>query len=1113
MTSLDHTAASSSAALPADVSASALLRELASSVSACERVDGELDALLSQRVELERAVSKSVPNFLDQVEAVRRAQEGVGSTVQHSAASAQSLSSKVRDLDLSASHVSAALQRVESVLSLRHTISRVREKLASGALGSAGEELHKSLYLQQPIENDISFSMLMELERKVRDEVEAQAKQRYVRQARNADAVAAAAASSSGGAGGRNAHAQPATVLESKEMFKLARIWPKLGFNYRGLVMHCAQVRHECLSLIHGSGWSVQNQVEGALIDYTHNVGAIIDACNGFIVQHLLAVQNTFGNGSQIRLIQELLTNVIDVEVAAKLLERFMDDKKIREPARGSTQPADDICSRIKQINQKIMAASNQRAGEAALSYYNPRDASTSSHSSPLHIQHLDELLDELQTLAHDMENFLKGINSLTRQSLDLLTEAVSKEREGREEVHRKRNSTDADRKKADDAFARILADPQDLSAMPSVHQQHHRVMTLLQRMMQDDKNRKNILGITLAAEERTNVFAAPSSKPALSSDAIIPVSQLSLPPSSPFLIHGFGLDSALSTSSKLYDVQLTLIGKYVLIEEYYMNVNVEKACAIDSHDGSNFDDADGSSALSNAAHDDLEGELLEAEHKARERERLAQAGGLHSLASAAMTTLHSSSGGVDPYLYLTGLGGSLTGAGLPKSFVRKFATHKTSTLVDNVCFLYKKCMQRALKTSNRDAIYSILLRVHENFNRKLRRVFEGCIAHYEARFGSKKTSSITYALHANPGAYLFPGGSASNRSNLLGAWVSSATSGMASVGGGGAPSPQDVRRKVSADVSLLLTVNNLDSTLENMQALLKYIEAELEDMFGEEAAAANAAAMAHSNYTRGLSLEQLREKVHEFHSTFHAFDHLIHRGLQMVADNCWLRLLPRLAMLQAHASELYGQTDLSAAASEQSDLILSGYMELFRRDVGGLAALMSENNFYQLVFKLMKLTARFLENLVLPKQTTASTQHNNNAGDASDPTRLSFTQSGGVQFDKQVRSLTSFFTNDIAAHLERHFASNFFLYLQPLTGTGMGGHDSSVEFQQWRVSKNPQARQMFSKLSHVGSILSVDKPAEVLDYTERELFNLNKDEVRSKQPQRRARRLRELRV
>ena len=96
-----------------------------------------------------------------------------------------------------------------------------------------------------------------------------------------------------------------------------------------------------------------------------------------------------------------------------------------------------------------------------------------------------------------------------------------------------------------------------------------------------------------------------------------------------------------------------------------------------------------------------------------------------------------------------------------------------------------------------------------------------------------------------------------------------------------------------------------------------------------------------------------------------------------------------------------------------------------------------------------------------------------------------------------------------MAAQLERHFASNFFLYLQPmqpsanaqsaLGGLGSGGDSGAADYRQWRVSfsGSAHARQLFSRLGHIGSILSVERPAEVTDYTERDLFALSRDEVR----------------
>lgn len=1060
---------------PCEWTASQLLSELQSSLSATAAVERELSELSASRAGLERQLAQASPHIADAVADVMRAHSGAGRVVSASHASAQALSSKVRELDEVAANVSAALARVESVLALRQTIARVRERLATGQVALAADDLWRALFVGAPIENDLSFHLLLDLEKRLREEAAREAIERTVRQART-------------------------EVLESKEVMKLARVWPKVGYGYRGLVLHCAQVRHECLALIHRSGWSLQHQHERAVIDYARNVGSIIDTVNEFIIHHLLLVQSVFGNGAQIRLVQELVTNVVDVEVATKLLTRFIEERKIKDAKGGANTnvQSEDVVARIKQVNARVAAsataAANGHAGHTIVTYYHSRDASTQM-GSPLHIQSLDELLDEIKFLAYDVERFLKGIDQLARQSLDFLGEAVTQEKEQRDQMAKKNNTSDADRKKQEDLFQRFLSTPNDLAALPSVHAQHGRVMTVLQRLMQDDKHQRNVLDITITDDRHT--FA---SAPPLPAEGPIPAALLQLPASSPFLIGGFGLDPHIATSSRLYDVQLTIISRYVLIEEYYMNYNVEKAIAIDEHDALTHSGADEAANAgcnnsgSTSHHDDLESEL-EAADVRKERERAAASGGgLHSLASA----ISSSNSGIDPYLYLTGVGGAANGVGLPKSFLSSFSSHRTSTIVDNACFIYKKCLQRALKTTNRDAVYSILLRVHENFDRKLRRVFEIGVARYEAQYGSKKKTSLSYALFQNPTAYLLPAASGA-RSNLLGAWASAAT------GAGGSPGASDLRNKSQADIALILTVNNLDSTIENMQSLTKYLDHAIDELYdaGDDAdpSQPRAGSTVVTHYTRGLSLDQMKEKLAEFHSTFRVCDQLIGRGLQCIADACWLRLLPRLSLLQTHANELYAQSDLLSSSADLSDQIVSSYIDVFKRDILSLESALNENNFYQLVFKVMQLSARHLEQMLLPKTTSSRASHAT-AADSHAARPLQFTQSGGLQFDKQVRTLTSFFTNDVAAHLERHFADNFFLYLHPSAtgGANNGLVDAASEAPQWRVSfsGSAQARQIFSRLAHVASILSVDKPAEVLEYTERELFNLKKDEVRT---------------
>jgi hypothetical protein len=1082
---------------PADWTPAQLIAELQSSMAASVALDRELTDLVSQRAGIERVLAKSSPQLMESVEALLRSHAGAGRIVASSNASAQALSSKVRELDEVAANVSAALGRVESVLSLRHTIERVRERLTEGQLLPAAEELYRALFVSQPIQNDLSFGHLLELERRAREEAQREAVERTVRQGR----------------------APEGSPLQSKEILRLARVWPKLGFGYRGLVMHCAQVRLECLAFLNKSGWTMANQHENALIDYTRNVGSIIETVNNCIIQHLLQVQSLYGNGAQIRLIQELLTHVIDVEVASKLMARFIEEKKIKDPKGGTLNPnTEDVISQIKIVNAKVLASQNSRdAQREIVGYYKAGDPVT-QFAHPLYITHLDELLDEMKFLAHDIEEFLKGIDQLARQSLEFLAEAVAKEKQAREDAA-KAKPLELDAKRKDDLFARFASTP-NLDTLPSVHAQHDRVMTLMHKLLSDDKHQRNILDIPVT-EERPTTFGPKLATIPAEDRSPIPPALLNLPASSPFLIGGFGLDPNVSSSSRLYDMQLTLIGKYVLIEEYYMNYNIEKACAIDEHDGTsqNLEGEDGVIGGTLNAHDDLELELEAADsRKEREKRMLGNSSGLSSVVSAISAAGTQVLSGVDPYLYLTGIGAAPNGIGIPKTFLLKFATHRTSTLVDNVSFLYKKCLQRAVKTGNRDAIYSILLRVHENFHKKLRRVFESSISYYETRFGSKRKSSVMYSLFQNPQAYLqtaASSGAGGNRTNILGAWVSAA-------GAGGAPTQQEVHRKITGDVSLILTVNNLDSTLENMQALLKFIEQTVEEMFGEENTPAqqhqqqqgadsshstpshsHSLSLASSHYSKGLSLDQLKEKLAEFYTSFFAFDALIGRGLQCIAENCWLRILPRISLLHTHAHELYGQSELSSAGADLSDQLISGYIDLFRRDILSLSPILNENNFYQLIFRVVKLTVRYLENLVLPKQGAQQQQLDGN-GQPLKP--IQFTQAGGLQFDKQIRTLTSFFTSDVAANLEKYFSENFFLFLQPPQqqrssgGAGLGGDSSAgVDFKQWRVSfsGSAQARQLFSKLAHVGSILSVDKPQEVLEYTERELFNLKKEEVR----------------
>jgi len=1116
-------------------------------------------------------------------------------------------------------------------------------------------------------ESAVSFALLLDLERECRLAARREMVERCVRQARNYELMVAAGQSGSGNAGGAGG-ASRSSPLESAALLRLARVWSHLGHPYWGLILHSSQVRFELLWLFRQKHWSIHAQLPGSVLDYTKIVSAMIDTVQQALVRHVLPVQRSFGQGAQWRLVQEVLNEVLDREVVA-LVNHMIEQKKIKDPKR--TPDADDIITKIKMINMRVMSGggggvSGGRGGGGAQTsqstFYTPRDP-LSSPSGLLHIPSLDELLEEIKGVVVKIEHLLKGINHLARQAYEFLEEGMEEEGKRREarrlkereaiisSIHPTTTSSastspssealdqfDQQQSDSERIFDRFLTDPSNLSLLPSLTKQQDRSITMLFKLLQSDEKKRNILGLPIHYEAISrsgkdmfsNNPSSSGSKAILSPDIPVPASLLHLPSSSSFLIHGFGCSRAaafggVGFQSKVFDSLLTLVGKYVLIEEYYVNVNVDKAVAIDEHEavqGSlrDFDgvpppggpgSSSGSTAPSSQG-DDLEGELEAAEWRAKARERERAAASLGSLASAAITSLQSSSGGggsgptYDPYLYLTGIGASPNGIGIPHGFLISFSTHKTSTLVDNVCFLYKKVLLRSLHTSNRDAIYSTMQRVHENFSRKLIGVFESTIHKYEMKYGARRKGSLTSPLHANPAGYLFgsmlgaavmgsdstsSGSGSSRSSNLLGAWVSSAASGISSTSS--RASWIDVWRKSRADSLLVLTLNNLEIMIENMMNLMKMVDTTLEDMFGEGegeggeneqsqqqpatattttdgtnessdgststggVTSSQSSSLTTSHYFRGLSLDSLKEKVSDFHSTLYSYDSLVARGVQFLSDGLWLRVLPRLALLSLNGAELYAQPDLTSQASDLSDRIIAGYLEVFRRDVLPMRDCLSDNNFYQTVFKLIKLTVRYLENMILPKQTLQQQQQaqaqqlayeqyqyhqamalsgvpfdptsppppsasSNASSPSSGPRRLVFTQSGGVTFDKQVRTLANYFTNELTPNLEKMFMDTNFILFQPqtrtATGTGTAAQSGTAtslrtstsasvssrasipsSYSSWRVGMSGSAasRQLFSRLSHMASILAVDRPAEVLEYTERELFNLKKDEVR----------------
>jgi len=388
--------------------------------------------------------------------------------------------------------------------------------------------------------------------------------------------------------------------------------------------------------------------------------------------------------------------------------------------------------------------------------------------------------------------------------------------------------------------------------------------------------------------------------------------------------------------------------------------VNVDKAMRIDVHEGEE-------------AEEEEDEEKEEEERRRREKER--EAGGVSrvqaisdkftqnitSNISNLNLAIQASSGiGIPIAPPATASTSAVpvaasSATSIAPAFLRRFRVTLTSTVVDDVFFILKKCTERAFSTYSAQAACALVNHINSLLEREYHDALEAVFVDYERKYTPSNKKPVF--LPANSGE-------SSRASGLVQLLTSAAQTGqMANV----------QQRKASDDSRLLVTVNNLQVSVEHVAVLRQHLTAEFEDM----------------NKTDPQSSQPKRDMMRacldELQHTQSKLSTLHTRAMQLLVNVLTVRLKSYLSL---YLSTSYEMSEHEYIEREHSDVYVAALTDAIGRDILPLRATLTDRNFTLLLSHLLAYLAGKLEQLTVRKR---------------------FTLWGALQLDRDVRALTSY--------------------------------------------------------------------------------------------------------
>jgi hypothetical protein len=922
------------------------IHQILSDISVCVQqqkvIDSDLNALLEQRHVLEQELNESffADSFTDQDRVYSEAKR-MAIKIDASSATAQALSSKVQNLDLSQSRLNAALDRVESVIDLQQTIQIVKQALSEKNFQLAAKSTHKVLHVQQPIKNDPSYHILVGLESEVRSMVSSE-------------------------------YTTARDKSDYAQMLKCCSIYPLVNMHADGLCMYSQIVREKMEKYLAKHSLDVYCLPNEAVLSHTDMLARMLDKFSQTLEAHNKPIQQCFGKGSQVRLSQEFQSNLCDVFVV-RLLHRFVKDRRLNE-----------LVKEVKDRNLRnrmVSAAANKSKASSSTSL----TSSSSSHDS-LDPRQLDALLEEIAIISREIEVFDSNLRHAASKAKTLMLKQISLQQQYKQQQQQQQSSSSEG---STASTALISVDSQ--TSQQQQQQQQHSWWNYIQLAEKLKSNPVHGLSSSSSSSTAATHATASSSISAsggkdkdLSNDK--DKEKDNIKDKDKDKERESGLD--LLHVSAMNKMAQELIGHYTAMEEYFMLQNVHKALRIDQHPGS----------WSGGTQDDATGLDRDSNSNSNSNSNINSVSGSGVSGGSGNGSGYSQAGRANQDKsrgkpgVLLGATGKDVGAGalieeLP--MVQRMRTSLTSTLVDDVFYILKKCTERAFSTCSGSSACAVLNFTNTVLARDVKDVFVLSLADYASRYSNGKAAQELRAMASQVEKVTAVqlaqstslSGSSAEHHHPVAAEVHAAAGGDDLSGIPGLD--RQAMLKLKADVSLLVTLNNMGACIVNIMTLKQHLDAEFDMIFTER-------------HMARKMIQNCSDELLEISSTY---EQILTKGIHIVAASITPHVRP---LLDVVGQSSYDITEQQFAEKEQEGNWVQPFLAQLNSELGPLQKCLLDKNFNTLLSSLANFVVKRLEQHIFLKK---------------------FSMWGGLLLDKDVRQLLAYFSSSTALSLRDKFS------------------------------------------------------------------------------------------
>eukprot|EP00471_Norrisiella_sphaerica_P011270 CAMPEP_0184493506 /NCGR_PEP_ID=MMETSP0113_2-20130426/26173_1 /TAXON_ID=91329 /ORGANISM="Norrisiella sphaerica, Strain BC52" /LENGTH=808 /DNA_ID=CAMNT_0026878785 /DNA_START=88 /DNA_END=2514 /DNA_ORIENTATION=+ len=373
-----------------------------------QEIQHELEALLGERQALEAKIDRIM--YPAEAHSLKQNMRSLTDKIRDTSVTAYSLSSKVHRLDVTQARLEEAINRVEQIVNLKTTIDKVNVLIEKKEYYEAAKLTNSILHDKEAhmLENDTSVEVLRDLERalvtlvvKECDRAALKAADAAKRKMRSGgsdlkssgggraslgideDVVSNADAGNTND--GENDGEEDSVSPEFRRVFELCRILALLDKQHQGLGRYCFAAR---TMLVLGSR-KLQIAKNSTEIRYPDRLSEMLDAIAYCIQLHTNTLRESFGPGSELRLIQELVEEC-DSKIHS-LVHQFIETKKIPKIMKGV---------------QKFRMASLSRDSKSTSQHEDGVKGKGKSGDSGYDPKMLDGLLEEIAYVCREIQIF-----------------------------------------------------------------------------------------------------------------------------------------------------------------------------------------------------------------------------------------------------------------------------------------------------------------------------------------------------------------------------------------------------------------------------------------------------------------------------------------------------------------------------------------------------------------------------------------------------------------------------------------------------------------------------------------------------------------------------------